>query len=169
VKALYRLACRCGYEQAEEKIFAADGADWCWEGHATFFSQACGILDWYHASEHVWEAARSVNPSDAKSWADLALTHMRDGGGAALLAWLREQQSIALTEPGLTAIEKLIGYVAERVDRMDYPTYRARLADRHGDDRIDGQPSRRPTTERPRHALERGGGARHDGHQSHRT
>lgn len=123
-KALYRLACRCGYEQAQEKIFAADGADWCWEGQATFFSAATGLLDWYHASEHVWEAARSVNPSNAKSWADLALTQMHDGGGAALLVWLREQQPAVREEPARTAMEKLMGYVAERVDRMDYPTYR---------------------------------------------
>lgn len=127
VKALYRLACRCGYEQAEEKIFAADGADWCWAGRATFFSQATGVLDWYHASEHIWNAARLVNPTEAKSWADPAHTQMHDGGGTALLTWLREQQSLVTTDPARAAIEKLIGYVAERVDRMDYPTYR-----RHG-------------------------------------
>lgn len=125
-QALYRLACRCGYEQAEEKLFAADGADGCWEGHATFFAPATGILDWYHASEHVWEAARSVNPADAKAWADPALTHMHDGGGAALLTWLREQQSLVTTIPARTAIEQLIGDVAERADRMDDPTYRQR-------------------------------------------
>lgn len=123
VKTVYRLACRCGYEQAQEKIFAADGADWCWTGHATFFSQATGILDWYHASEHIWEAARSMNPADAKSWADVALTQMRDGGGTALLTWLREQQPLVLSDSAQTAVEKLIGYVAERIDRMDYPTY----------------------------------------------
>jgi hypothetical protein len=124
-KTLYRLACRCGYEQAAEKLFAADGADWCWEGHATFFSSATGILDWYHASEHIWEAARIVYPAEPKSWADVALTQLHDGGGTLLLDWLREQQPLVTTESAQTAIEKLIGYVAERVDRMDYPTYRA--------------------------------------------
>ena len=126
VPALYRLACRCGYEQAEEKIFAADGANWCWEGWATFFSQATGVLDWYHASEHVWDAAKSVCPSDAKSWASPALDQLHDGGGGALLTWLREQQSLTTTDAARLAIDKLIGYVAERADRMDYPVYRAR-------------------------------------------
>jgi hypothetical protein len=121
---LYRLACRCGYEQAAEKIFAADGADWCWEGHATFFSAADGILDWYHASEHVWDAAKGVCPADPKSWAELALTQMHDGGGAALLTWLREQQTVVDPEPAQTAIDQLIHYVAPRVDRMNYPAYR---------------------------------------------
>jgi hypothetical protein len=124
--ALYRLACRCGYEQAEEKVFAADGADWCWEGQASFFSAATGVLDWYHASEHVWDAAKSVCPAEPKSWAMPALDRMRDGGGAALLNWLREQQTLVVNETARTALDKLIGYVAHRVDRMDYPACRQR-------------------------------------------
>jgi len=126
VAALYRLACRCGYEQADEKVFAADGADWCWDALATFFSAATGVLDWYHASEHVWDAAKSVCPAEPKSWAGPALDQMHDGGGTALLAWLREQQSLVVNETADAALEQLIGYVAHRVDRMDYPSYRQR-------------------------------------------
>jgi len=124
--ALYRLACRCGYEQAEEKVFAADGADWCWEGRATFFSAATGVLDWYHASEHVWDAARAVCPAAPKSWAGPALDQMHDGGGTALLSWLREQLAATTEDTACVALDKLIGYVAQRVDRMDYPAYRQR-------------------------------------------
>lgn len=126
VAVLYRLACRCGYEQAEEKIFAADGADWCWEGQATFFSQATGVLDWYHASEHVWDAAKTICPADPKSWAGPALDQLHAGGGIALLNWLREQPATTLIETARAALEKLRGYVAQRADRMDYPAYRQR-------------------------------------------
>lgn len=126
VATLYRLACRCGYEQAEEKIFAADGADWCWEGQTTFFSASTGVLDWYHASEHVWDAAKSVCPADPKSWSGSALDRMHAGGGAALLSWLREQSAAVSDDAARTASDKLIGYVAARVDRMDYPAYRQR-------------------------------------------
>ncbi len=52
--ALYRLACRCGYRQASEKIFAADGGEWCWTIQRQYFGEASGVLDWYHASQHVW-------------------------------------------------------------------------------------------------------------------
>lgn len=124
--ALYRLACRCGYEQAEEKLFAADGADWCWEGQATFFSAATGILDWYHASEHVWDAAKIICPDEPKQWAGPALDRMHDGGGTALLAWLREQRRLIRHKRARTALDQLIGYVAHRADRMDYPAYRQR-------------------------------------------
>ncbi len=124
--ALYRLACRCGDDQAEEKIFAADGADWCWEEQATFFSAATGVLDGYHASEHVWDAAKTIAPQDPKSWAGPALDQMHDGGGDALLRWLREQHVATNEETACAALDQLIGYVAERVNRMDYPAYRQR-------------------------------------------
>ena len=62
--SLYRVACRCGYQQAEERIFAADGGEWCWSIHHEYFAAAHGILDWYHASEHVWDTARVLHPDD---------------------------------------------------------------------------------------------------------
>jgi len=123
--ALYRLACRCGYRQAREKIFAADGADWCWDVQATYFSDATGILDWFHASEHVWEAARQVNPQNPKAWADAALERLHTTGGSALCEWLREQQPHRRGH-ARTALDQLIGYVAPRVERMNYPDSRKR-------------------------------------------
>lgn len=123
--ALYRLACRCGYQQAQEKIFAADGADWCWDAQATYFSEATAILDWFHASEHVWEAARHVSPQDPKAWANAALEQLRTTGGTALCDWLREQQPQRRGQ-ARTALDKLIGYVAPRTERMNYPEYRQR-------------------------------------------
>lgn len=52
--ALFRVACECGYREASEKIFASDGGEWCWDIQARYFSQARGILDWYHANEHIY-------------------------------------------------------------------------------------------------------------------
>ena len=76
----------CGYRQAKEKLFTCDGGDWCWTIHALYFSEATGILDWYHASEHVWATAHSLFVEDAAAigWADQALALMRDTGGAGL-------------------------------------------------------------------------------------
>ena len=69
--SLFELACRCGYLQAEQKLFSSDGGAWCWDVKARYFCDAQGILDWYHASEHVWETARSVCQGDdrTKVWA----------------------------------------------------------------------------------------------------
>ncbi len=122
--ALWRLACQCGYQEAEEKIFAADGGNWCWEIHARYFGDASGVLDWYHASEHIWETARQVAPSASAPWAHSALDHLHNGGGQALLLWLKSQAG-SHRRKSRQELEKLINYLTGQVSRMDYPTYRS--------------------------------------------
>ncbi len=70
--SLWRLAGQCGDQEAHEKLFAADGGRWRWEIQAGYFSDATGVLDGYHASEHIWDAAKQV-AADTKSWANSAL------------------------------------------------------------------------------------------------
>ena len=122
--SLWRLACQCGYQQAVERIFAADGGSWCWEIQARYFSDASGILDWYHASEHVWDTARII-AADTKAWAQSALDQMHEGGGTTLLSWLK-QQLPKLRRKKRAALEELINYVATKVDLMQYPINRSR-------------------------------------------
>lgn len=123
--ALWRLACRCGYVAAKEKLFAADGGAWCWDIQARYFSDAVGILDWYHVSEHVWEAAKLVAPDHEGDWAHQALDHLHEGGGSALLAWLAPQIG-PRRGAGRQALENLQTYLAGQRDHLDYPAYRQR-------------------------------------------
>ena len=124
--SLYRLACRCGYRQARERIFAADGADWCWNIQQRYFAAAEGILDWFHVSEHVWETARVLCPADgAAAWVDQAQALLRDSGGEGLLKWLLPQRTAARGRKR-QALSQLIGYLQPRLDRMNYPSYRIR-------------------------------------------
>lgn len=124
--SLYRLACRCGYRQARETIFAADGADWCWELHQQYFPAAAGIVDWFHVSEHVWSTARLLHPDQAaaRAWVDQAQALLHDAGGVGLLNWLLPQHAAARGQRR-AALQRLIGYVQPRLDRTDYPAYRA--------------------------------------------
>lgn len=122
--SLWRLAMECGYGQAHEKLFAADGGAWCWDIHARYFSDATGILDWYHASEHVWAAAKVVDPDSSEAWAKEALTQMHDGGGAELAMWLKCQISPRRGK-ARQAMEGLYAYVADKVHHMNYPQARA--------------------------------------------
>jgi hypothetical protein len=124
--SLFQLACRCGYRQASEKIFAADGGDWCWDIHARYFPDAAGILDWFHASEYVWEAAHAlhVDADAARAWADGALGRLRHGGGKGLVEWLKDQCSQHRGSKR-QAVEKLKNYIEPRIWQTDYPRYRA--------------------------------------------
>jgi len=123
--ALFRLACRCGYRQARERVFAADGGEWCWSIRQEYFPDAEGILDWYHASQHVWECGKSLHADcqPAAAWVDQALTLMSEQGGEDLLNWLLPQRP-PLRKAKRQALDALIHYVQPRLDRMDYPRYR---------------------------------------------
>lgn len=123
--SLYRLACRCGYRQAEEKIFAADGGEWCWSIHQQYFADASGILDWYHANEHVWQTGHALfaDREGAKSWAKQAETLLSEEGGAALVRWLLTERT-GRRGSKRKAVDGLLGYVQPKLDRTDYPRYR---------------------------------------------
>lgn len=127
--SLFRVACECGYREAREKIFAADGGDWCWDIRARYFAQAAGILDWYHANEHLWQAAAllSRTTSQARVWARQAETALWSGGGEKLIAWLRAQQKRHRWR-GRTrrAWQALLRYFELRLDQTRYPDCRAR-------------------------------------------
>jgi hypothetical protein len=123
--SLFELACRCGYLQASEKLFASDGGAWCWDIQARYLPDAHGILDWYHASEHVWAAARQICQGDTptKEWVDEALGTMRATGGTGLLTWLAPQIS-ARRGKARQALETLRNYVSQHTDHMHYDEYR---------------------------------------------
>jgi hypothetical protein len=123
--AVWKLACRCGYQEAKEKLFAADGGAWCWEIQARHFSDAAGILDWYHASEHVWRAAPIVASDHADDWAREALRQLHDGGGKAALAWLAGQIPPRRGK-AREALENLHSYLTAQAPHLDYPAYRER-------------------------------------------
>jgi hypothetical protein len=123
--SLYRLACRCGYRQAEEKVFAADGGEWCWTIHQSYFAEAVGVLDWYHASEHVWDCGKILQSENAAGWVDQALELLREQGGEGLLNWLLSQRR-ALRGKKRQALDELINYIQPRLDRTDYPSNRSR-------------------------------------------
>lgn len=124
--SLFRLACECGYREAPEKLYACDGGDWCWTIHTSYFAEATGILDWYHASEHVWEAAHEIfaEGSAATSWADQALAAMRDQGGNGLFTWL-QHELVGRRGKTRKAVQNLLTYVRTKQHLMEYPDYRA--------------------------------------------
>jgi hypothetical protein len=123
--SLFRVACRCGYREAAERLFVADGGDWCWQIQRQYFADAVGIVDWYHVSEHVWACAKVLAPDDPAAWARSALEQLHERGGWGLRQWLQPQRS-ALRGARRAAVDALLGYVHPREARMDYPRYRRR-------------------------------------------
>ena len=123
--SLWRLACQCGYRETPEKLFAADGGAWCWDIQTRHFSEADGLLDWYHVSEHVHATAKVVAPDDANAWAKSALDRLWNAGGEALIEWLGDALK-GRRGKARTAINELRSSLIGQRDHLDFRACRAR-------------------------------------------
>jgi hypothetical protein len=107
-------------------VVLGDGAKWIWEHVATLFGEErTEIVDWYHASEHIWTVAKAVHGDDTpetKAWAKTALDHLWQTGPEPVLEWF------AATQPGSTAagavVQRERGYFGTNAARMQYPSFR---------------------------------------------
>jgi hypothetical protein len=84
------------------------------------------ILDWYHASQHLYGFAGHLypqNPSQRAAWCEKAKAVLYEQGGQALVAYL---QNLPVPADALAADElrKLVNYFADNVHRTAYPEYR---------------------------------------------
>jgi len=116
-------AARRGVEQAEEVIVIGDGAHWIWKLAEEQFPQATQIVDWYHASQYVWNAASSIYPHEEAlrtPWAKQQLDRLWEGRVEEVLAALAEHAGDE------AAVDASISYYTTHRERLDYPSYRAR-------------------------------------------
>jgi len=61
-----------GLAVLREVTMLGDGAPWIWNLAAEYFGERTEIVDFYHASEHLWTVARAlygVGTEKAKAWA----------------------------------------------------------------------------------------------------
>lgn len=111
-----------------EVVVLGDGAPWIWAlADEHFGARRTEILDWFHASEHLWTLAKALHgaaTAATAAWVEHALGLLRVGGAPPLLAHLA-----TLAPPEAAAAEELRrqrGYFAANASRLDYPAYRAR-------------------------------------------
>ena len=84
---------RRGLATAQAVYVVGDGGVWIWGIQADRFGQAQGMLDFYHASEHLWAVARSLYPADeaaAQAWVSPLLTQLKHGAETETLQTLRD-------------------------------------------------------------------------------
>jgi hypothetical protein len=69
--AFWALAVERAIPQAADVSVTADGADWIWNLTADYFPDSVQIVDWYHAGQHLAQAAQALHPDDeaaAQRW-----------------------------------------------------------------------------------------------------
>jgi hypothetical protein len=111
---------KLGLTGCAQMAFIGDGAKWILQGAAERFKQALCILDFYHAAEHIHEAARELfgETIQAKAWARRYVRLMRRGHFRKILeAWRPSDRA---------PIKALIEYFEPRLNQVRYRLFRRR-------------------------------------------
>src|SRR5258708_3466361 len=69
--ALWALAVAHDLPTAQQSSVTADGAEWIWNLSADLFPDSAQIVDWYHACDHLADAANALFPTEplrAQQW-----------------------------------------------------------------------------------------------------
>ena len=129
---LYAHALQMGLDDpsCRHLVLIGDGAHWIWEESAAHLQVAgktwVEILDFYHASQHIWAVAKAVWPQDDAlqyAWVDDVLHRLRHEGGEIL-----DEVWKALPPLPAAAQEQVVreqAYFAYHHHRLQYPQYRA--------------------------------------------
>jgi hypothetical protein len=114
-----RAASRLGIKRTAELTMLGDRAQWIWAEVEKNLPGAAGVLDVYHAGEHLHAAAIALRSeaSAAEAWYEARRRTLLESGPAGLLAALATEAA---------DVSELVGYLGPHVD---HTPYRQRLAE----------------------------------------
>ena len=107
-------------------VILGDGAPWIWNLAGEHFGeQRTEIVDFYHATEHLWTVAKALHrdEQEAAAWANARIHDLRHAGIGPVAAALREAH--AKTPTAHEVLRRERGYFRTNAARMDYPTFHA--------------------------------------------
>lgn len=122
---LYLEAMRRGAANAEELVFVADGAVWIWHLAAHHFPDAVEIVDWYHATQHLWQIANAWHGEGtrkARNWVQRNKARLMDDGVDRVISSLLQWKPT--DEDGQKVKRENLHYFTTNANRMLYATYR---------------------------------------------
>lgn len=125
---MWLAACRCGLREALEVVYLGDGAAWVRSEHDRHFQRAVFIVDWYHASEHVWDCGKALlgqATALVNQWVQERLSLLWEGQTRLLLEDLRNQ-SRHHRGAKQKALEGLCRYLSDNEEQMRYDVFRGR-------------------------------------------
>ena len=122
-QALWCEAARRGVLGATEVVVIGDGAHWIWNLAAEHFPEALQIVDWYHATQYLWQVANAAYGEGtdlAKQWARARLDELWEGRVEAVLHACQAHRHVG------KPVEEALTYYTNNRERMRYAGYRAR-------------------------------------------
>jgi len=119
-RRLHQEACVRGLGLARAQLVVADGAPWIWNLAHDRWPGAVELLDFYHASQHLWDLGEAVVGSReaARVWVEKKLHQLRQGRQGAALRELAALK--AVRGPRGQVIRREQNYFAGHTARMNY-------------------------------------------------
>jgi hypothetical protein len=121
-KRVGALLTRAGVIEAPTVVWLGDGASWIWEHQQWYCPRAVTILDFYHASEHLWQVAHTrfgLDDPQGKQWQDQKEEQLKNGAVEQIIAELE-----ALQGKGAKTAWAEAEYFKKHREKMRYDVYR---------------------------------------------
>jgi hypothetical protein len=108
-----------------EVTILGDGAVWIWNLAGEHFGERIEIVDYFHASEHLWTVARLAfaGRAEQEAWVAARKGELYERGAGPVLAALQAVRG--LSPAAAKALQTERGYFRKNAKRMDYPRCRA--------------------------------------------
>jgi len=116
---------RRGVEDAATVAVLGDGAEWIWNLAAEHFPHATQIIDWFHASERLWELGRALwgeGTEATTTWVEQQLGRLAQGHAATLAV---EWQALPCRGEAAAVRDAQVTYFTNQASHMAYDRYRA--------------------------------------------
>lgn len=100
-----------------------DGAEWIWDHAQEQFPGATGILDIYHASTYISDAAKALfgdGTPETKAWLDQGRQKLLADGWFGICEYIGATLATENTPERQKAIEPLTNYLAKHTDHLNY-------------------------------------------------
>lgn len=125
MKRLYVEAYKRGIDNAGKQIALGDGAKWIWNEIDFNIPDAVKILDYYHATEKIWDIGKIIYPADenkVKIFVEPYLNCLNAGKTNKMIKKIKriETKSTEMEEK----IQQAIIYYQNNKDKMNYEEYK---------------------------------------------
>lgn len=112
---------RLGLPDASAITLLADGAKWIWEEQRKHLSHADGVLDVYHALQHVAATSQALHSDSAAAdaWLDTARQTLLQQGWSGIEAFLQAERA-SRTDAERTELDALRNYLAPHAQHLNY-------------------------------------------------
>lgn len=122
-RSMYALMSVSGGDRCSKVGIVADGGPWIWTEVGKYFVDKVQILDFYHASEHLWEVGKVRYGTGAASWVSAQQERLLEDGVTLVIADIDAWETA--TDEAAHVKRTNLAYFREHSQRMRYKTLKA--------------------------------------------